>query len=88
MLGWAQIVLAVLGVVLIKRLSTREQRAHVIIAAIAAVIFILMALPVSLPLWDTLPLIRFVQFPWRFVGRAILPMALLAGARRICRISL
>ncbi|HTP08311.1 MAG TPA: 6-pyruvoyl-tetrahydropterin synthase-related protein, partial [Anaerolineae bacterium] len=79
-LGWAQIVLAVLGVVLIKWLSTREQRVHVIMAALAAVIFILMALPVSLPLWDALPLIRFVQFPWRFVGRAILPAALLAGA--------
>ncbi|NTU62876.1 MAG: hypothetical protein HGB05_05600, partial [Chloroflexi bacterium] len=79
-LGWAQVALAVLGVVLIKRLTSREQRAHVIIAAIAAVIFILMALPISLPLWDTLPLIRFVQFPWRFVGRAILPVSLLAGA--------
>jgi len=83
-LGWAQMMLAVLGVVLIKRLATREQRAHVIIAAIAAVIFILMALPISLPLWDTLPLIRFVQFPWRFVGRAILPISLLAGAATYC----
>jgi hypothetical protein len=79
-LGWAQIFLAVLGVIFIKRLSTREQRVHVIIAALAAVIFVCMALPVSLPLWETLPLIRFVQFPWRFVGRAILPVALLAGA--------
>jgi hypothetical protein len=79
-LGWAQIILAVLGVVLIKRLASREQRAHVIIAAMAAVIFIFMALPISQPVWDTLPLIRFVQFPWRFVGRAILPIALLAGA--------
>ena len=79
-LGWAQIVLAVLGVVLIKRLASREQRAHVVIAAIAAAIFIFMALPISQPVWDTLPLIRFVQFPWRFVGRAVLPLALLAGA--------
>ena len=79
-LGWAQVALAVLGVVLIKRLATREQRAHVIIAAMAAVIFSCMALSISLPLWETLPLIRFVQFPWRFVGRAILPVALLSGA--------
>jgi hypothetical protein len=79
-LGWAQVILAVIGVALIKRLSTREQRAHVIIAAIAAVIFILMALPITVGLWETLPLIRFVQFPWRFIGRAILPVALLAGA--------
>ena len=33
-LGWAQVAFAVLGVVLIKRLASREQRAHVIIAAI------------------------------------------------------
>ncbi len=83
-LGWAQIALAVLGVLFIKRLSTREQRVHVIIAAIAAVIFIIMALPASLPVWDALPLIRFVQFPWRFVGRAVLPIALLAGAGTYC----
>ncbi|GEM_PF-213130 len=79
-LGWAQIVLGVLGVVLIKRLTSREQRAHVVGAALAAAIFIFMTLPISQPVWDTLPLIRFVQFPWRFVGRAILPSALLAGA--------
>ncbi len=79
-LGWVQIVLAVLGVVLIRRLTSREQRAHVIFMALAALFFIILALPISLPLWDTLPLIRFVQFPWRFVGRAILPVAVLAGA--------
>src|SRR5512139_3572232 len=44
-LGWAQVAFAVLGVVLIKRLASREQRAHAIVAALAAVIFILMALP-------------------------------------------
>jgi hypothetical protein len=79
-LGWAQVAFAVLGVALIKHLTTREQRAHVIIAASAAVFFILMALPVTAALWETLPLIRFVQFPWRFVGRAVLPVALLTGA--------
>jgi hypothetical protein len=83
-LGWAQIVLAVLGVVLIKRLTSYEQRAHVVIAALAAAIFIFMALPISQPVWDALPLIRFVQFPWRFVGRAILPISLLAGAATYC----
>jgi hypothetical protein len=39
-----------------------------------------MTLEFSLPFWERLPLIRFVQFPWRFVGRAALPIAFLAGA--------
>ncbi len=47
--------------------------------AAGAVAFILMALPVSWAAWDNLPLIEFVQFPWRFVGRAALPVAFLAG---------
>jgi hypothetical protein len=79
-LGWPQIGLALLGLFALRRSSSRDQRAHVIAAVIALIGFLFMALPISLPLWDNLPLIRFVQFPWRFIGRAILPAALLAGA--------
>ena len=79
-LGWPQLALALLGILTIRRMQSREQRAHIIAAAVAFAGFLFMALPISLPLWDHLPLIRFVQFPWRFVGRAILPAALLAGA--------
>ncbi|HET7089714.1 MAG TPA: 6-pyruvoyl-tetrahydropterin synthase-related protein [Anaerolineae bacterium] len=78
--GWAQLVLAALGVLGYRRAQNREQRATVIAAAVAAITFTLMALPITLPLWERLPLIRFVQFPWRFVGRAMLPTALLAAA--------
>src|SRR5512143_2344936 len=35
-LGWAQVALAVLGALLVKRLPAREHRAHVIIAVVAA----------------------------------------------------
>ncbi len=63
-----------------ERTTRREQRAMIIGAALAAIALGFMALPASLPLWDNLPLIRFVQFPWRFVGRAMLPAALLAAA--------
>jgi hypothetical protein len=47
--------------------------------AVAAAVYLFMALPLSRPLWEALPLIDFVQFPWRFVGRAALPIALLTG---------
>jgi hypothetical protein len=43
-------------------------------------LFCLMALPVSRPLWDHLPLLPYVQFPWRFMGPAALCAAILAGA--------
>jgi len=48
--------------------------------ATATALFLFMALPVSLPIWEKLPLIDFVQFPWRFIGRAALPVAFLTGA--------
>lgn len=79
-LGWPEIVLAIVGLMAVRRNSSRDQRAHIIAAIMAALVFIFMTLPVSLPVWDNLPLIRFVQFPWRFVGRAALPIALLGGA--------
>ncbi|HET7376912.1 MAG TPA: 6-pyruvoyl-tetrahydropterin synthase-related protein, partial [Anaerolineae bacterium] len=80
MLGWPQIAGAALGLLALRRKPARDQRAHISAALIAALAFIFMTLSVSLPIWDHLPLIRFVQFPWRFVGRAMLPLALLSGA--------
>ncbi|MBN1318425.1 MAG: hypothetical protein JXA42_23295, partial [Anaerolineales bacterium] len=58
----------------------RSKRWHVAFLALLTIGLILLALPVTTPLWEILPLIRFVQFPWRLVGRAALPLALLAGA--------
>ncbi len=34
----------------------------------------------SLVVWEAFPLLAFVQFPWRLVGRALLPVSVLAGA--------
>ncbi len=47
-----------------------------------ALLFILsslMCLPVSDPLWRELPLLRYVQIPWRYLGVASLAGSLLAG---------
>jgi hypothetical protein len=48
--------------------------------AAAALGLLFMALGASRAVWESLPFIEFVQFPWRFVGRAALPVAFLAGA--------
>ncbi|MCB9435058.1 MAG: hypothetical protein H6668_24105 [Ardenticatenaceae bacterium] len=58
---------------------SQEQTAHIWLMLAATAVYLLMALPLSQPLWESLPLIDFVQFPWRFIGRAALPVAFLAG---------
>lgn len=55
----------------------RDQR---LLLALAAAILLFMVLPASRILWDRLPLLYFVQFPWRFLGPASLLLAVLAGA--------
>ncbi len=46
--------------------------------ALAGIIF--MMLPISVDVWDQIPLLAFVQFPHRLLGPAALVLALLAGA--------
>ncbi len=79
--GWVTAVLAVIGALtpFWKRPLKRELKLHVALMVAGTAVFLFMALPASLALWENLPLIDFVQFPWRFVGRAALPLAFLAG---------
>lgn len=83
-LGWIPIGLALLGLTGLwwikgRDRRAREQRLHIWLMTIGALVYLFMALPLSRFLWESLPLIDFVQFPWRFVGRAALPVAFLAG---------
>lgn len=83
-LGWVPLLLAAIGVTGLAWIKgsdarAREQRLHIWLMAIGAAVYLFMALPVSRWLWEIVPLIDFVQFPWRFVGRAALPVAFLAG---------
>ncbi|MGD2049635.1 MAG: 6-pyruvoyl-tetrahydropterin synthase-related protein, partial [Chloroflexota bacterium] len=71
---------ALLGLASVLWNKSFERRGHIFFMALATGVLLLMSLEVTLPLWERLPLIRFVQFPWRFVGRAALPIAFLAGA--------
>ncbi len=60
-------------------LPRTEKIAHVWMMVAGTAVFLFMSLSISQPIWENVPLIDFVQFPWRFVGRAALPVAFLAG---------
>jgi hypothetical protein len=80
-LGLVQAVLAGIGLVVgLVRWRDRERRATLIFLAASAAIFIFMSTRASLWLWEHVPLFPFVQFPWRLIGRAALPVALLISA--------
>jgi hypothetical protein len=42
--------------------------------------YMLLTLAPSRPVWDNVPLLPFIQFPWRFLGAAALCAAVLGGA--------
>lgn len=78
-LGWMPVGLGVVGLVMGLRWGSREQKWHIGLMVVGAIAFLFLALEQSEPIWENVPLIDFVQFPWRMVGRAALPVALLAG---------
>lgn len=57
-----------------------EIRATLVFFVLTAFGYLWMASPGSVWLWDAFPMLAFVQFPWRLVGRALLPTSLLAAA--------
>jgi hypothetical protein len=62
------------------RRRDRLRAGVVILASLGTLVTIFLMLPLSLPLWERLPLIHFLQFPWRFLGLSSLFVALLVGA--------
>jgi len=57
----------------------RERDLTVGFFALVAALMIFMSTRASVWIWEHVPLLPFVQFPWRLIGRAALPIALLAG---------
>jgi hypothetical protein len=61
----------------------RPTRWRVALLLASTIGFALLTLPVSRPLWDHVPLLPYIQFPWRFLGPAAFCAALLAAASLI-----
>lgn len=85
------IAIALAGIVvawLRRRLQTRDGRAKddaharefwLVLAAVPVVV-LLLQLPVSWPVWNLLPKLRFLQFPWRWMVAAEAPMGIFIAA--------
>jgi hypothetical protein len=69
---------AVLFCVLRRRLPG-GQRWWVALAVIPAAVFVFL-LPVSLPVWQALPKLRFLQFPWRWLVAVEAPLGVFVAA--------
>ena len=78
-LGWAQIALAVTGVVLSFKAGNQRVRGLMLFLGALTLLMVYLNTPASATIWETLPLIGYTQFPWRLLGLASLALALMAG---------
>jgi len=85
-LGLAPLILGIVALVgvLWMRNGAGRQRELLVFSALVLVVGVFMMLPLSTPLWEHLPLLKLTEFPWRLLGVAAVPLALLAGGSVHC----
>lgn len=79
-IGLVPLALAIIGLARGRRRWDRRQKTLAGLVGVLALGSLFLTLPQSVGIWDALPLLRFVQFPWRFLGLASLGVAFLAGS--------
>lgn len=62
-----------------KKLLNNWQKRNLIYFLLIFVFSLLMTLPISVLLWEKLPLLKYIQFPWRFLSLTALAFALISG---------
>lgn len=77
-IGLVLSVLALFGLATTWRTSSERLRLAFFAGVLLATSVLMLA--VSQPVWDAIPLLQFVQFPWRLAGLGMLAAAILAGA--------
>ncbi len=85
-LGWPQWLLALTALWPLVR-STPARRWRVAFFVCCALGLLGLMLPLSTPIWETVPGMAFLQFPWRLLGpaAAVLSLAAAAGYKEIAR---
>ena len=78
-LGVVPVLLAILSMLTIVKNPNGFRRYWLFFAAMTVVVALLMFGP-SLPIWETLRLVMFAQFPWRLMTLTTVSLAVLAGA--------
>ncbi len=78
-LGLVPVLIALLPLLRWPRLSRTSQRIVILLWALALGYTFLVLSP-SVWLWERLPLLPYIQFPWRYLGPAAFCLALLGGA--------
>jgi hypothetical protein len=79
-LGLVHLGLALLGLLGLVRADNRPQRLVVLVSALTLAAAVFMMLPVSVQVWEKLPVLALVQRPSRLLALPALLMAVLAGA--------
>ncbi len=84
-LGWVQIFLAgcsaamILWPGVLRRDEQKRLRGWLIIFSGLIVLLLFFTVRASTPLWEVIPLMHYIQFPWRLLGPISLLLAILAG---------
>jgi hypothetical protein len=83
-LGVGQWLLALIGlaaliILAFRRTDISAQIAGSLFWLLSFSLLLILMLPLSQPLWDAIPLMAFLQFPWRLLGPAALCLAIVAG---------
>jgi len=79
-IGKLHILLGLIGLVVGLGLQKlRKQRFVVLFTAFCLLFSVLMTLEMSKPVWDGLPFMKYVQFPWRYLSLVVFFLSLLGG---------
>jgi hypothetical protein len=81
-IGWFHWGLAAASLPMALPLLRRGERREALVIGLFALFFgagVFMSISASKPVWDQFHSLRFVQFPWRYVGLATIATAALAG---------
>lgn len=79
-LGLAPILLGLPALIGLWRFRDRPRRVQVVFFAVALAAYAWLTTASSRFVWDSLPLVEYVQFPWRLLGPAGLCLAVLVAA--------